>query len=215
MVYGDDGDPAIKRPLRIGLTGGIGSGKSTAAAMFEALGVAVLDLDRAGHAVTGVGSQGLQQLVAYFGAQILQPDGGLDRRALAALCFADAAHTTQLNRIVHPLIWQQEEQWLALQQGDYVVIEASVLLESGGGARMDRVVVVLADESLRLQRVLARGRQDEAAFRSIIARQCDDIMRQKQADHILDNNSSLAALQQQVVQLHARLSRLAADAVRI
>ncbi|TLS68227.1 dephospho-CoA kinase [Mariprofundus erugo] len=198
-------------PLRIGLTGGIGSGKSTAAAMFEALGVAVLDLDRVGHRVVQAGSEGLQQLVACFGGQILQPDGELDRRALATLCFADAGHTAQLNRIVHPLIWQQEEQWMALQHGPYVIVEASVLLESGGADRMDRVAVVLADESLRLQRVLARGRQDETAFRAIIARQCDDLMRKQQADYILDNNCTLASLQQQVEQLHAELSCLAAD----
>ncbi|WP_026195403.1 dephospho-CoA kinase [Mariprofundus ferrooxydans] len=195
----------MSRLHRIGLTGGIGSGKSTAASMFRELGVPVLDLDRVGHAVTMPGSEGLKALVQVFGERICHVDGSLNRRALADYCFANAERTAQLNSIIHPLIWQQEELWLARQQADYVLIEASVLLESGGASRMDQVVVVLADESLRLQRVLSRGRHDEVAFRAIVARQCDDAMRRRLASYIIDNNGDLAALRDQVGRVHTQL----------
>jgi len=195
---------------RIGLTGGIGSGKSTAACMFQNLGVPVLDLDAVGHTVTAPGSEGLNALVAAFGPRVLGSDDSLDRTALARYCFSDAGRTAMLNSILHPLIWQYEEQWLAQQSGDYAVIEASVLLESGGAGRMERLVVVMADEALRLQRVLQRGNHDAAAFKAIIARQCDDAMRKEQADYLIDNNATLESLRRQVEQVHRILMRLPA-----
>ncbi|MDX8405564.1 MAG: dephospho-CoA kinase [Mariprofundus sp.] len=192
--------------LRVGLTGGIGSGKSTVAAMFHAMGVPILDLDQLGRVVTAPESTGLQALVQAFGTGIQASDGSLDRQALATYCFADAARTTQLNSILHPLIWQQEEQWLACQRAPYVLIEASVLLESGGAARMDKLIVVLADEQLRLQRVLTRGSHQAAAFRAIVARQCDDKQRRSLADYIINNNGELATLHDQVQAVHSELS---------
>jgi len=195
----------VKQMRRIGLTGGIGSGKSTVASMFSAFGVPVLDLDRLGHTVTAAGSEGLRHLVQVFGAWILHADGSLHRKALADYCFADADRTAQLNSIVHPLIWQQEAAWLSRQHSRYAMIEASVLLESGGASRMDQVVVVLADESIRLQRVLKRGRHDAALFRQIIDRQCDDATRRRLADYLIDNNGDLASLRKQVQLLHEQL----------
>jgi len=192
-------------PHRIGLTGGIGSGKSSVAAMFEQLGVAVLDLDRVGRDIVTIGSTGLGQLVEAFGAQILQADGSLNRAALASHCFHNEAETKKLNAIMHPLIWQAESQWLTEQQGSYVIIEASVLLESGGAVRMDGVIVVLADEQVRLQRVLKRGDRDETAFRAIVARQCSDKQRRAQADWIIDNSGTLEGLHQQVCELHEKI----------
>lgn len=190
---------------RIGLTGGIGSGKSTAASMFRALGVPVLDLDQVGHAVTMAGSAGLNALVLAFGEQVRNADGSLNRRALADYCFADAVRTAQLNSIVHPLIRQQEAQWLARQQAVYALIEASVLLESGGAARMDQLVVVLADEALRLRRVLKRGRHDEKIFRAIVVRQCGDAMRRREADYLINNNGDIPVLRDQVGRVHEQL----------
>jgi len=189
----------------IGLTGGIGSGKSTVASMFSELGVPVLDLDQLGNAVTEPGSEGLKHLVQVFGAWILHADGSLHRKALADHCFADADRTALLNSIVHPLIWQREAEWLGWQHCKYALIEASVLLESGGASRMDQVVVVLTDESIRLQRVLKRGRHDAAQFRQIIARQCDDATRHRLADYLIDNNGDLMSLRKQVRRLHEQL----------
>lgn len=193
-------------PLRIGLTGGIGSGKSSAAAVFESLGVPVLDLDRVGHEVVAPGSDGLHQVVRTFGKSMLNRDGSLNRAALAAHCFGSAEETARLNALMHPLIWQAEALWLEGKQAPYVIIEASVLLESGGAGRMHGVIVVLADESLRLQRVLARGDRDEKAFSAIVARQCSDATRRAEADWLIGNNGSLAELQQQVIALHRKIS---------
>ncbi|MFQ5344426.1 MAG: dephospho-CoA kinase [Mariprofundus sp.] len=194
-------------PHRIGLTGGIGSGKSTVAEMFAELGVPVLDLDRVGQTVVQAGSPGLKKLVEVFGADILNQDGSLNRKALGKYCFTDAERTVKLNAVMHPLIWQAEEDWLRQQQGDYAVIEASVLLESGGVNRMDAVIVVLADVALRRQRVLCRGRQSEAEFEAVVRRQCDDAERRRVGDYVIDNSSSLEALQQQVQKIHTALQR--------
>jgi dephospho-CoA kinase len=193
--------------VAVGLTGGIGSGKSTVASMFADLAVPVLDLDAVGRQLTEPGEPGLQALVACFGREILRGDGTLDRPRLAALCFTDPKQTARLNGVMHPLIREEEQRWLQRQSSPYALIEASVLLESGAASRMDAVVVVLADREERRRRVLARGRQSEALFESIIARQCDDARRRKQADYVLENNGSQEALREQVKALHARLAQ--------
>ncbi|OIO72134.1 MAG: dephospho-CoA kinase [Zetaproteobacteria bacterium CG1_02_53_45] len=192
---------------RIGLTGGIGSGKSTVATMFAELGLPVLDLDKVGRELLAPGTVALQRVVQVFGDGFVLPDGSLDRRALAAHCFASAQATKELNGIMHPLIWQAEQQWLAGQSGELAIIEASVLLESGGAGRMDAVIVVMAEQPVRLQRVLARGLQDEHAFYAIIKRQCTDEQRREQADFLIDNNDSLQALRDQVDSLYAQLRK--------
>jgi len=192
-------------PPRVGLTGGIGSGKSTVVAMFAALDIAALDLDRVGHAVVAPNSAGLARLVETFGDDIVAWDGALNRKLLAQRCFSAPDQVTKLNAIMHPLIWQVEAQWLQQQQGDYVVIEASVLLESDGASRMDAVVVVLADEDARRRRVLERGDRSVAEFEAIVARQCSDAERRKAADFIIMNNGSLDDLHQQVLKTDAML----------
>jgi len=192
-------------PLRVGLTGGIGSGKSTAAAMFAELGAPVLDLDKVGHAVVAPGSDGLRRLVDEFGTGILAADGALDRRRLGEYCFADAERTQRLNVIMHPLIRQAEMAWLQCQQGGYTIIEASVLIESGGAGRMDRVIVVLADLAIRRARVLARGDRNGAQFDAIVARQCDDEARRAAADFTIINNGTQAELRRQVERIDAQL----------
>jgi len=194
-------------PHRIGLTGGIGSGKSTVAGIFAGLGVPVLDLDKVGQTVVQTGSSGLEQLVEAFGANILNHDGSLNRKALAQYCFPDAARTAKLNAIMHPLIWQAEENWLSQQQGDYAIIEASVLLESGGAGRMDAVIVVLADMVLRRKRVLARGERSAAEFDAIVARQCSDATRREAADFMIINEGSLTQLRQQVINIERLLQK--------
>jgi len=112
-----------------------------------------------------------------------------------------------LNAILHPEIVAYEQQWLKKQSAPYAMIEASVLLESGGASRMDGVIVVLANKTLRKERVLARGKQDEAMFDKIIERQCDDNTRRKHADYILQNDGSLESLQQQVMQLSEKFMK--------
>lgn len=191
-------------PVAIGLTGGIGSGKSTAAAMFAAHHVPVLDLDQVGRAVVQPGSQGLAAIAREFGLDMLQEDGQLDRQKLARHCFSDSRETHRLNAILHPLIRDYEQDWLERQQASFVVIEASVLIESGEAARMRELIVILAEVGLRKARVLRRG-MDETLFGNILARQCDDARRTSEADYCLFNNGSLAELQCQVDQLYQSL----------
>ena len=193
--------------LAIGLTGGIGSGKSTAASMFAELGVPVLDLDKVGRDV--LNQQAIQtHLRKAFGETVFDQDGGIKRSTLATLAFKDAVTTQKLNDIVHPAIREYEAAWLGQQSASYVVIEASVLLESGAGARMHSIVVILADKAVRQARVLARGMQDKLMFDAIMRRQCDDATRLQAADYILQNNDTLEHLQAQVESLHRKLVAL-------
>ncbi|HKI59902.1 MAG TPA: dephospho-CoA kinase [Mariprofundaceae bacterium] len=192
-------------PAVVGLTGGIGSGKSTVASMFAALGVPVLDLDEVGRRVTAPGSDGLEALVLQFGHKILDGDQ-LNRRKLAEISFACSEKTAQLNNIVHPLIWQEEESWRCQQHAPYLLIEASVLIESKGYDRMDHLVVVMADLAIRRERVLQRRGMNEPLFESIIDRQCDDADRLRLADDIVENNSDIESLQANVESLHLRLT---------
>jgi len=187
---------------RVGLTGGIGSGKSSVAAMFAALGVAVLDLDQVGRSVVAPGSKGLDQLCDAFGDSILDANGSLNRAALAQHCFAHAGETDKLNAILHPLIRQAEDAWLKQQNSCYAIIEASVLLESGGETRMDALIVVLANTELRRQRVLSRGDRNSAQFDAIVARQCNDDERRESADIVFINESSFKELQLNVIDAH-------------
>jgi len=196
----------------VGLTGGIGSGKSTVAGMFAALGVPVLDLDRVGREVMGPSSPAVEPLVRHFGKDILSADGNINRSLLAERAFASEASTKVLNAIVHPLIWQREAQWLAQQSAPYALIEASVLLESGGAGRMDAVVVVMADMVLRSRRVSDRGYPGAPLFDAIVARQCSDAERLAAADYVISNNGGLQGLQAQVEQLHRSLVSVFANA---
>ncbi len=190
----------------IALTGGIGSGKSTVAKMFADMGVPVLDLDVVGRDM--LASPTVQSaLLDTFGSGIQNEQGGIDRKLLATQAFCDAKQTARLNAILHPEIVAFEQQWLKQQHAPYAIIEASVVLESGGISRMDALIVVLADKTLRKKRVLTRGKQDEAMFKQIIERQCDDDMRRKYANYILHNDSSLESLQQQVIQLSEQLMK--------
>ncbi|MDQ6952921.1 MAG: dephospho-CoA kinase [Mariprofundaceae bacterium] len=186
---------------KIALTGGIGSGKSTVAAMFSERNVPVLDLDQAGHRCLD-DAVVREQLQVAFGVDILDARGFVQRKKLAEKAFADSKATEQLNRILHPVILAKEKVWLAQQSAPYVIIEASVLLESAGEARMDAVVVVLANLELRRQRVLRRGYQDAATFEKILQCQCDDKLRRIKADYILENSGERRALTSQVMTVH-------------
>lgn len=189
---------------QVGLTGGIGSGKSTVAKMFAECGVPVLDLDEVGNHLTSQ-PEHLAKLVHTFGDQILHMNGSLDRRKLARICFSNAENTKCLNQIMHPPIWQAAEAWLIRQHAHYALIEASVLIESGGASRMDDVVVVLADESIRRKRVMASRDMDAAYFDAIIQQQCNDNTRYTVADYIINNHADLSVLHTTVDALHHQL----------
>jgi dephospho-CoA kinase len=188
----------------IGLTGGIGSGKSTVAKMFADLGVATLDLDDVGKILLD-DSDVQSALVSSFGASIIE-HGVIARKQLAEIAFSNAENTQKLNHILHPHIRAYEAQWVQKQSGVYVVVEASVLIESGNASRMDALMIVMADLELRKRRVLARGKQDALMFERIVQRQCDDDTRLHMANYLIDNNGDMQALEAQVRLFHQQIS---------
>lgn len=192
----------MKIPWLAGLTGGIGSGKSAAAACFAARGVHVVDVDDAARWVVEPGTPGLQGLVALFGEQILEADGRLDRAALRALIFADACKRLQVEQLLHPLIRQAIDDNLATAGSDYAILVSPLLIERGQYRRVQRVLVVDVPESLQLQRVLQRDGVDEAQVRAILASQLARDERLRHADDVICNDGTLDALDAQVALLH-------------
>jgi len=196
--------------LRIGLTGGIASGKSTVTQRFAELGVPVIDADVASRSVVEPGKPGLVQVVQRFGAKVLDAEGHLDRRALRALIFNDSDSRRALDAILHPLIRAEMEREAAAAQGPYVVMAIPLLIESGNArARVDRVLVVDVDETLQIQRVQARdgGSPDQA--RAILASQASRSARLAEADDVLLNTGSVADLRQAVDRMHEQYLQLA------
>ncbi|MFC1536290.1 dephospho-CoA kinase [Pseudomonadota bacterium] len=198
-------DDHTSYPVLVGLTGGIGSGKSTVASIFCSLGVPVLDLDLVGQQVTASNPEVLERLVKRFGREVLDGDR-LNRKRLAEICFSSREKTKQLNDILHPLIWQKMDEWAKEQKTDYVIIEASVLIESGGCDRMGATIVVEADMPDRRQRVLSRGMQTARLFESIVSIQCSDEARRCHADFTIRNSGTVEALKEEVESLHGVLN---------
>jgi dephospho-CoA kinase len=180
--------------LRIGLTGGIGAGKSTVSAAFNECGGIIVDGDVIAREVVEPGTQGLSALVDAFGADILLPDGALNRPALAAKAFVDDEQRAKLNGIVHPLVGKRREEIIAAVSDDAVVVEdIPLLVETGMAPMFPLVVVVHADEETRVARLIKRG-MDEADARARIAAQAPEEQRRAIADVLLDNSGSKGAL---------------------
>ncbi len=179
------------RTLHVGLTGGIGAGKSTVAARLAELGALVLDADLAARAVVEPGTEGLAAVVEAFGPEVLGPDGALDRAALARLVFADEARRAELNAIVHPRVrrWMAERT-AAAPQGAVVVQDIPLLVESGLMPLFDVVVVVDARDETRIDRLVRlRGMAREQA-EARIAAQAPRERRNAEADHVIENDGT-------------------------
>ena len=184
--------------LRIGLTGGIGSGKSTVTALLAARGAVVIDADRIAREVVEPGTPGLAAVVEAFGEQVLRDDGSLDRPALAAIVFADAEARRRLDGIVHPLVRARAAELAAAAPGDAVVVhDVPLLVETGQAGGYDLVLVVQADPGVRVRRLVRRG-LSEADARARMAAQADDEQRRAVADVVLDNSGTEAELAAQV-----------------
>ena len=185
----------------VGLTGGIGSGKSAAADRFAELGVPVIDTDRIAHELTGPQGAAMPALVAEFGAGAMRADGALDRAWMRERVFADADSRQRLEGVLHPMIRQESIARLAAH-GAYSVLVVPLLFESGHYLPLlARTLLVDCDEAIQIERVMQRNGLDEVAVRAIMAAQCSRAAR-AQADDIICNNDSLAALRLQVDAKH-------------
>jgi dephospho-CoA kinase len=196
-------------PLRVGLTGGIASGKSLVADLFAARGAAVIDTDVIARDVVRPGAPALQDIVQQFGADILDADGRLARRRLRELVFADDAKRRALEAILHPRIRREAIRQSAAAGGDYQIIVVPLLVESPMRQFMDRILVVDCSEQTQLERLLERDTETEGQARRILAAQADRKTRLGAADDVLDNDGTKEEAAAQVEHLHRRYLELA------
>ena len=198
--------------LRVGLTGGIASGKSTIARIFAALGCVTVDADSVVTRLYRPGGAGHRALVAEYGKGILTPTGEIDRKSVADIAFASENGTTKLNALIHPLVVAEEVTWIRDEEkrlGDIdsiYVIEATLLLESGGKQRYDRIVVVDVDPETQIARAVGRGMSREEAKRRM-AHQIDRRTRIAAADYVIDNGNAVAAAEMRTREVLARLQQ--------
>ncbi|MGR6963714.1 dephospho-CoA kinase [Geodermatophilus sp. URMC 61] len=184
--------------LRIGLTGGIGSGKSTVAGLLAVRGAHIIDADRIAREVVEPGTPGLEAVAAAFGRGVLTAEGALDRPALAAVVFADPDARRRLDGIVHPLVRARAAELVAGAPPDSVVVQdVPLLVETGQAGSYDLVLVVEADLDTRVRRLVGRGVSEEDA-RARIAAQATDKQRRAVADVVLDNSGTVEELEAQV-----------------
>jgi len=196
------------KPWILGLTGGIGSGKSAAAERFAELGVHVVDADQVARSVVEPGSAALAQIVDRFGVPILASSGELYRAALRERIFTSVEDRHWLERLLHPLI--RQEIWASLSRAEspYAVLVSPLLVESRQHEQVDRVLVIDVPEDLQLQRVLARDQVSEDQVRAILAAQARREDRLRQANDVLVNDRDLSWLRQEVDRLHDRYLQL-------
>ncbi len=195
--------------FKVGLTGGIASGKSRVADLFAALGVTVIDSDVIAREVVAPGSEGLAAIVQRFGPTVLAADGQLDRRALRLIVFSDPAARHDLEAITHPRIRSRMALLNQTAPGPYVINAIPLLAETGGRRDFDRVLVVDCPEALQIVRVMARDHIDEKAARAVLAAQAPRAARLAIADDIIVNDGDLEALETAVRSLHRRYLELA------
>lgn len=190
------------KPWILGLTGGIGSGKSAVAQYFIEQGVHLVDADQAARWVVEPGRPALSKIVEHFGRDVLQADGQLDRGALRSRIFANADDRRWLETLLHPLIGQEIMQHLARAESPYAILVSPLLIESGQHKLTQRVLVVDAPEQLQIQRTIARDHSSEEQVQAILQAQASRTERLKHAHDVLLNDRDLPWLQAEVERLH-------------
>lgn len=191
----------------VGLTGGIASGKSTVARTFAELGVPVIDADQLAREVVAPGSEGLAEIVAAFGRDVLLPDGSLDRKALGARVFSDPPLRARLNAITHPLVGRLSAERIAAVDPatPYLVYEAALLVETGRHKTMAALIVVALDAELQVARVKMRDQMSHEDATARIGAQAPLAEKLRVADFIIDNHGDLTGLRAQVEEVHRAL----------
>jgi dephospho-CoA kinase len=200
------------RVFRVGLTGGIASGKSTAAGFFAALGVPILDSDAIAREVVEPGQPPLERLIERFGPSILTPDGRLDRPALRNIVFSDPKARADLEALTHPAIGAEMEARSATAGGRYQILVIPLLVEKNLSSHVDRVLVVDCDEALQVSRIHRRDGSSRQQAEAILRAQAPRAVRLKAADDVISNDADIDSVQKQVAALHDRYLKLAAKA---
>lgn len=188
--------------LRIGLTGGIGSGKSTIASLFRMRGVPVIDTDEIARTLTEPGQQAVDEIVRIFGDSILDENRRIDRNRLRERVFDNADERRRLEAILHPRIRVIVQEKLSMLDAPYGIVVVPLLIESGFGDLVDRVLVVDAMENVQIQRTTARSGLSEPEIRKIMSAQATRAQRLQQADDVIENNGDRKQLEAEVERKH-------------
>lgn len=186
----------------VGLTGGIGSGKSAAAEIFRAFGIEVIDADALAREVVEPGQPALSDIATHFGKELLAADGSLDRAALRKIVFTNPDEKKWLENLLHPLIAELLQRRLIATTSPYAILESPLLLETEQHKLVERVLVIDASEETQMARAMARDGSDEAVIRSIIASQIDRAKRVQLADDLVSNEQGLEQLKENIEALH-------------
>lgn len=205
----------MRPALVIGMTGGIGSGKTTVANLFADLGVPVIDADELARRVVARGEPGHEEIVNHFGSEILDASGELDRRMMREHVFSDPDKRERLEAIVHPRVYALMKKQLADLDCPYAIVVVPLLIETGGREIVDRVLVVDSPEELQIERTLRRDGTTREGVESILAAQADRPTRLAAADDVIENAASEKELEGEVARLHrrflARAARVASE----
>jgi len=199
----------LNNVLRIGLTGGIASGKSTVADMFVSLGAALVDTDAVAREVVAPGQAALEEVRRAFGTAVIDPRGELDRRALRELIFTDADRRRELEAILHPRIRERTLALLEQPESPYVIAAVPLLVETGFAEHVARVLVVDCPVETQIERLMQRDHIDRSAAEAAIGAQADRAARLAAADDVIDAGGRRATTRQQVEKLHERYLDLA------
>ena len=201
--------------LKVGLTGGIGSGKTSVSNVFEKLGTPVIDTDVIARELVDNNEDILQQIADTFGPDVLTHNGGLDRKKLAQIVFNDKQNKQSLEKILHPEIKAEVSRQINIlstrrKPPAYIIIVVPLLIESNYQDIIDRILVVIADQAVRIARVQKRDNRSLSEVEAIINNQVDDSTRLAEADDIIENNSNINTIEEKVKDLHEKYLRLSA-----
>ncbi|HUR96860.1 MAG TPA: dephospho-CoA kinase [Pyrinomonadaceae bacterium] len=198
--------------LRIGLTGSIAVGKTFVCGIFRDLGCYVIDADQIARDVVEPGTEGLQLIVEAFGESVLKADGALDRVKLGSIVFADTEKRLLLNSIVHPLVFEAQDKWMrgreAADPDGIAIVDAALMIESGGYRRFDKVVVVWCESELQLQRLIARDSLSRADAEKRVASQMSQNDKKRHADFLIDTSNGFEDTRQQTEVVFRQLKAL-------
>jgi dephospho-CoA kinase len=196
----------MTRPLIIGLTGGIGSGKSLVSKIFSLLKVPVYDADSRAKLLMNTDEELVASIKKEFGAEAYEADGKLNRKFLAAQVFTNSAKLTRLNSLVHPRVHLDTEKWVQQNSAQaYLIKEAALLFESSSHQQLDKIIVVTASQEMRINRVMKRDHRSREEVESIIRNQMNEEEKMKRADFIIRNDESELVIPQ-VLKLHERFN---------